>query len=114
MNNLIQMIGSNIRFLRKQKNFSQEELAFKANLHPTYIGQVERGEKNLTISNLNSITKALNITLEEFFSVIEPSNNKSRIKILYNINELLQNMNLEEQKQIFEFINLLIKWKKNN
>ena len=45
MNNLINVIGSQIRILRKNKNLSQEELAFKAGFHPTYIGQVERGEK---------------------------------------------------------------------
>lgn len=45
MDNLINIIGLQIRILRKNKKLSQEELAFKAGLHPTYIGQVERGEK---------------------------------------------------------------------
>lgn len=45
MDNLTDIIGSQIRILRKSKNLSQEKLVFKANLHPTYIGQVERGEK---------------------------------------------------------------------
>ncbi|WP_235709003.1 helix-turn-helix domain-containing protein [Bacillus mycoides] len=73
MDNLINIIGSQIWILRKNKNLSQEELAFKARLHPTYIGQVECGEKNLTVSGLNTITTALDITLEEFFSFFEPS-----------------------------------------
>lgn len=45
MDRLVKSIGMQIRLLRKSKNLSQEELAFRAEVHPTYIGQVERGEK---------------------------------------------------------------------
>ncbi|MGG3400939.1 helix-turn-helix domain-containing protein [Bacillus paranthracis] len=118
MDNLTNIIGLQIRILRKSKNLSQEELAFKANLHPTYIGQVERGEKNLTVSSLNTITTALDITLEEFFSFIEPSNKndinfESNDLLPYqNIIRLLQEINVNEQRKIFEIIEKLIEWKK--
>lgn len=118
MDNLIETIGLHLRMLRKNKNLSQEELAFKANLHPTYIGQVERGEKNLTISSLNLITTALDITLEEFFSFIEPikvssiarSNNKKLLPY-QSIIKLLQDIDINEQKKLFEIIEQLIEWK---
>jgi XRE family transcriptional regulator, regulator of sulfur utilization len=60
-------IGERIQCLRKEKKYSQELLAEEADLHRTYIGAVERGEKNLTVKNLEKITIALGISLEEFF-----------------------------------------------
>lgn len=57
--NLI-IIGNNIKKIRKKENLSQEELAFRSGLHRTYIGSVERGERNITILNLIKIAKSLN------------------------------------------------------
>lgn len=60
--NLIK-IGNNIKKIRKNENLSQEELAFKAGLHRTYIGSVERGERNITILNLIKISESLRADL---------------------------------------------------
>ena len=57
-----------IRILRNERNFSQESLWFKAKLHRTYIWNVERWEKNLTLENIEKLSKALNITLNELFN----------------------------------------------
>ena len=57
-------VGLNIRKYRKKKDWSQEQLAFEANLHRAYIGQIERGEKNIGLINLERIAKALNVTLK--------------------------------------------------
>lgn len=46
MDNITKLAGTRIRGFRKEKRLSQEELAEKCSLHPTYIGQLERGEKN--------------------------------------------------------------------
>ncbi len=54
-------VGANIRKYREKKGFTQETLAFEANLHRAYIGQIERGEKNIGVENLEIIAKALNI-----------------------------------------------------
>ena len=55
-------LGERIRKLRKERNFSQEELGFRANLHRTYIGMIERAEKNIIMRALEkhngNITKA--------------------------------------------------------
>lgn len=45
-------VGKKLRCKRIEKGYTQEQVAELANLHPTYIGQVERGEKNLTIESL--------------------------------------------------------------
>lgn len=55
--------GRKLQELRKAKNLSQEKLAEFADLHRTYIGMIERGEKNITLLNLDKIAKALKINL---------------------------------------------------
>lgn len=52
-------IGIAIRTFRLAKNWSQEQLSFECGLHRTYIGAVERGEKNLTLKNLVKMAKSL-------------------------------------------------------
>ncbi len=54
-------VGRNIQQYRLKKGWTQEELAFEADLHRAYIGQIERGEKNIGVQNLEKIAKALNI-----------------------------------------------------
>jgi transcriptional regulator with XRE-family HTH domain len=59
--------GDKVRELRKSKNISQEELAFKANLHRTYIGMIERAEKNITLLNIEKIARALEVEINKLF-----------------------------------------------
>lgn len=65
---ILERYGNRIKELRKQKNLTQERLAEKAKLHYTYIGTVERGEKNISIINIEKISKALGVSLAKFFS----------------------------------------------
>ena len=58
-------IGHRIRKYRLKKGWSQEELAFEANLHRAYIGQIERGEKNIGVQNLQKIGEALKIKMSK-------------------------------------------------
>jgi len=62
---LLLKFGEKIRKVRKENGLSQEELAEKAGLHRTYIGMIERGEKNITLTNIEKISKALNIELTQ-------------------------------------------------
>ena len=55
------VVGSNIKKYRKKLGISQEELAERAKLHRTYIGGIERGERNITLDSLQTIATALNI-----------------------------------------------------
>jgi transcriptional regulator with XRE-family HTH domain len=48
-------VGINIRNFREKKGWSQEELAFEADLHRAYIGQIERGEKNVGLVNIKNL-----------------------------------------------------------
>lgn len=58
-------VGNNIRNIRQSKSLSQEQLADKACVHRTYIGMVERAEKNITLVSLEKIAKALGVKIEE-------------------------------------------------
>jgi len=60
-------IGKNIRMYRMNKGWSQEELAHECDLHRTYIGSIERGERNITILNLLKIKEKLGVTLEKLY-----------------------------------------------
>ena len=59
--NFLEQIGNRIRELRIKADLSQEKLAFACNLDRTYIGSVERGERNISALNLRKIAKALKI-----------------------------------------------------
>lgn len=60
--------GNKVRELRKAKGLSQEELSFKADLHRTYIGMIERAEKNITLTNVEKIAKALDVPVSKLIS----------------------------------------------
>jgi transcriptional regulator with XRE-family HTH domain len=59
------VFAENIKKLRRQRGLSQEALADLAGLHRTYIGAVERGERNITLLNANRIAEALEVELSE-------------------------------------------------
>lgn len=65
---LLIKFGERVREKRKSKGFSQEEFATKVGVHRTYIGMIERGEKNITLSNVKKIAVALNLKLDQLFS----------------------------------------------
>jgi transcriptional regulator with XRE-family HTH domain len=69
---IAKLLGERIRNIRKEKGLSQEQLGESAGLHEKYIGQVERGEKNLSIDSLYKISHGLNLTLEELFRSLDP------------------------------------------
>ena len=68
MKSVEERFGERVRELRRAKGLSQEELAFKANVHRTYLGSIERGERNPSLKNINAIARALGVSLSEFFS----------------------------------------------
>ena len=58
-NDINEKVGLNIRRIREKQGLSQEKLAALADIHRVYMGQVERGEKNIGVVNLEKIAKAL-------------------------------------------------------
>jgi len=60
--------GLRVRRLRKDRGLSQEKLAFDAGIHRTYLGGIERGERNPTLKNITRIARALGVSLAELFA----------------------------------------------
>jgi transcriptional regulator with XRE-family HTH domain len=69
--NIQAALGARIRQLRKEREWSQEDLAAASDLHWTYIGQVERGERNLTLQSIRAIAKALNLKMSELLAGVD-------------------------------------------
>lgn len=59
--------GKKVRELRLKIGLSQEELAARADVHRTYIGMIERAEKNITLVNIEKIARALKINIKDLF-----------------------------------------------
>ncbi|MBI1184687.1 helix-turn-helix domain-containing protein [bacterium] len=68
MNFDLVILGNRIREQRLKKKLSQEKLAELANMHRNYVGMVERGERNITISGLNRICVALEVKMADLLS----------------------------------------------
>jgi len=66
--NILKRFGNKVRKERLRIGISQEELAARAGVHRTYIGMVERAEKNITLKNIDKICEALNLSISDFFS----------------------------------------------
>lgn len=67
-NVFLKKIGNRIKELRAKSDLSQEKLAFDCELDRTYIGSVERGERNISIINLNKIAIALDVPLSDLLN----------------------------------------------
>jgi transcriptional regulator with XRE-family HTH domain len=65
MSNINKDVGFNIRTIRQESGISQEKLAALAGLHRAYVGQIERGEKNIGLKNLEKIAKALKVNIKD-------------------------------------------------
>ncbi len=76
------LIGDRIWFLRNEKGLSQEELGWKAKLHYTYIGAVERGEKNVSVLTLNKIARALGASINDFFNLPKEIKDPNKLRSL--------------------------------
>ncbi len=67
MKDIRKLYGERLKAFRKEKGLSQEDLGFKSSLHRTYISEVERGRRNISIVNISKIAKALKLSIKEFF-----------------------------------------------
>jgi transcriptional regulator with XRE-family HTH domain len=74
----VKAFGLRVRYFRKRLGLSQEDLADKANLHRTYVGAIERGERNISLINILRLADALHVAAKELFD--EDINSKEQLK----------------------------------
>lgn len=80
MVNLRKSVGDRIRSIRKMKSLTQQQLAELSNLDDSYIGSVERGERNISIDTLEKVIIALEIQPAELFRLDDQNDNLERIR----------------------------------
>lgn len=66
-NEILINFGNKLKVLRQEKGFSQEALALEIEVDRTYIGKIERAERNVSLKMVAKITKALNVEVKDFF-----------------------------------------------
>lgn len=100
------LLGRRIRDLRKKRGYSQEYLAEISGFHYTYIGGVERAQKNITLANLIKIANALNVTVCDLFEYekIKTTPNNDEPSDIEAIVELLTSLPSTDVKKIRDFI----------
>ncbi len=112
MNEIAKIVGKRVRNYRHQLGISQERLAELSGFHPTYIGQIERGEKNATLESIAKISSALNVTLSKLFEKIDNTSENER-NIPLECYEFISSKSKSEQEQIFRIILEVDKYKSN-
>ncbi len=105
------ILGKRIRNYRRSLNMSQEQLAEKASCHHTYIGQVERGEKNVTIEVVEKIAQALNVEISQLFEKI--FSDKETISYPLLSYELFSGKSIKEQEKLYKLLLEIEEYKEN-
>lgn len=105
--NISKEIGLQIRYYRKGMHLTQEQLAEICNLHPTYIGQLERGEKNATVESIYRIAKGLNIPLSKLLTNIEFTEDNVHDIPLHIYHQLLS-LPSDKQNSIYNIVQEMI------
>ena len=103
MSDIAKVIGQRIRNYRTQAGLSQEKLAEYAGCHPSYIGQLERGEKNATLESIEKIAVALDVSLSKLFENLGgKKENTSNIPL--ECYEFLSAKSEKEQERLYRLL----------
>ena len=103
MSEIVKFIGQRIRHYRTQLGISQEKLAELSGCHPTYIGQIERGEKNATVESLEKISCALDVPLSKLFEKYETKSDLSK-NIPLECYEFLSSKPKDGQERLYHIL----------
>lgn len=116
LSDFLKLVGENIRFLRKKRGLTQEELAERINLQQAYIGGVERGERNISMLTLQKIADGLEVSpdLVLNFGNINLIDNPQRDESLSIITSLLHQKNVNELQFILRFLRNFSEFVENN
>ncbi|PKG24365.1 helix-turn-helix domain-containing protein [Niallia nealsonii] len=112
MSDFLKIVGDSVRIYRKAKGLTQEELAEQAGLQSTYIGGVERGERNISLDTLDKILRGLDISAYQLFKTnkstvdLKELDKKRKIEV---INDLLIDRDEKEIVLVYELIKDIVK-----
>ncbi|MHB8157883.1 MAG: helix-turn-helix domain-containing protein [Desulfocucumaceae bacterium] len=100
-------LGLKIRSLRKERHLTQEELAEKADVHPGYIGRLERAEVSTTVEMLSSVATGLGIEMADLF--VERVNRPAKRDIIFAINQILNKQSQTKLKLLKNVVEAICK-----
>lgn len=103
MSDMAKWVGQRIRNYRNQLGISQEQLAERCAYHPTYIGQIERGEKNATLESIKRIADALDVPLSTLFEKLGGREGAAQ-DIPLACYDLLAAKTKEEQERLYRIL----------
>lgn len=109
MDSLAKIIGQRIRNYRTVKKLSQEKLAELCGCHPTYVGQIERGEKNATLESIAKISSALDVPLSQLF---EKLGGNCTDTVALKCYEFVASKSDTEQEQLYKMLLEMDNYKK--
>ena len=101
--NLKEIVGTRIRYFRNKRDLTQEELAFRSQLHNTYIAQIELGKRSCSFNSLNKISTALKVPADSLLRTSDKtagSNNKNINKVI----TLLENKKDHDIEMVYKII----------
>jgi len=112
MSDITKVFGQRIRNYTTTKGLSQEKLAELSGCHSSYIGQIERGEKNATIESIEKIAATLDISLSKLFEKLSVQNEQTS-DIPLECYEFLTSKTKDEQESIYHILLEMDNYKKN-
>ena len=108
MSEHIKIFGERLRCLRVQAGLSQEVLAERAGIHTTYVGQLERGEKNPTVDTVMKLSHGLDVPIEQMFVHLDAVDSGDIPSQCY---EIVRSRPLAEQKELLAFLQKLVAYR---
>lgn len=111
MSDIAKIIGERLRAKRRELGYSQEKTAELAGLHPTYIGQLERGEKNATLESIEKVCTALDYSMSQLFqNIVSRDDSENLANQCYS---LIINQPIKEQKILLKLLKDIIEYKQS-
>ena len=110
MSDIAKVLGQRIRNYRTMQGLSQERLAEMSGCHPTYIGQVERGEKNATLESVEKIATALGVSMSRLFENLGKAG-EDESNIIPELYELISSKTKSAQAGIYKILLEIEKYK---
>ena len=102
-------VGERIRKTRKQEGLSIENFALRCDIHPSYVGHIERGMQNPTLSTLERISQGLGIGMEDLFKDIDTPINVENVAIRHLV---ISELSPEQTQQLLQIIDSVMTIKK--
>lgn len=103
-------VGGRIRYFRRLRGLSQEPLALEAGINPTFQGHLERGLKSPTITTLDKLVQALDITFEELFAEERPAPDSGRESALKRLDLLTRDLSAQQLNDLADIIQSILKF----